>query len=149
MNTFKQQIDKQISDALKSGQTDALSVLRDIKSQIVNGEKENKNQPLDEAQTFKVLEKMVSRRKQSIDLFIQGKRTDLADKESFELGLIESYLPKKLSIEEVKDIINKIISDNGFKTKKEMGLVIKKFNEQYAGKSDGKTVSDICKEVLV
>ena len=92
---------------------------------------------------------MVSRRKQSIDLFIQGKRTDLADKESFELGLIESYLPKKLSIEEVKDIINKIISDNGFKTKKEMGLVIKKFNEQYAGKSDGKTVSDICKEVLV
>ena len=49
MNTFKQQIDKQISDALKSGQTDALSVLRDIKSQIVNGEKENKHQPLDEA----------------------------------------------------------------------------------------------------
>lgn len=149
MNTFKENLDKKIVESLKSNDTIVLPVLRDIKSQIINEEKNNKNQELDESQTFKVLEKMAKARRQSIDLFTQGNRMDLVEKEASELTIIETYLPKKISADDVKGIILKIIADNSFSTKRDMGNVIKKFNEQYAGQSDGKTISDICKEVLV
>ena len=149
MSEFKQKIESKISEALKAGKSDVLTVLRDIKSQIVNAEKNNKNQELDEAQTLAVLEKMAKSRRQSIEEFTKGNRKDLADKESFELSIIETYLPKKLSQDEVKAIVEKIISENSFSTKRDMGNVIKKFNEKYAGQSDGKTISDLCKEVLV
>ena len=149
MSEFKKQIETKISEALKAGKSDVLSVLRDIKAQIVNAEKNNKNQELDETQTLSVLEKMAKSRKQSIEEFTKGNRKDLADKEAFEFSIIEAYLPKKLSQEEVKSIIEKIISENSFTTKRDMGNVIKKFNEKYAGQSDGRTISDLCKEVLV
>ena len=151
MNTFKQNIEKQITEALKSNQTNLLVVLRDIKSQLINGEKEkgNNNQELDEIKTLKVLEKMAKSRKQSIDLFKQGNREDLAEKEIFELSVIESYLPKKLGSDEIKSIVQKIITENSFTAKKDVGNVIKKFNENYAGQSDGKTISDLCKDILV
>lgn len=148
MNTFKQKIESQIVDALRASNPELLTVLRDVKSQIVNEEKNNKNQELDEAQTMKVLEKMSKARKQSIDLFVQGNRPELAEKEMYELSVIESYLPKKLSSEEVKKIIEEIINANNFATKRETGLVIKKFNEGYAGMSDGGTISKICAEYL-
>jgi uncharacterized protein YqeY len=148
MNTFKQKIEMQISEALKASRTELLTVLRDIKSQLVNEEKNNKNQELDEAQTLKVLEKMSKARKQSIDFFTQGNRPELAEKENYELSVIESYLPKKLSQEEVKSIIEEIIKTNNYATKRETGLVIKKFNEGYAGMSDGGTISKICAEYL-
>ena len=149
MNTFKQQIENKISEALKSNQPNMLMVLRDVKSQIVNAEKENKNQALDEAQTLKVLEKMAKSRKQSIEEFTKGNRPELAAKETFELSIIETYLPKKLNLDEVKAIVTKIILDNSYTTKRDMSNVIKKFNEAYAGQSDGKTITDLCKEVLV
>jgi uncharacterized protein YqeY len=149
MNVFKQKIEGLIVEALKASKVNELSILRDIKSQIVNAEKENKNQELDESQTFKVLEKMANKRKQSIEMFTQGNRTDLADKESFELNFLLSYLPSKMSIDQVKEAVLRIITENSLSTKKDMGKVIKSFNEQYAGQSDGKTISDICKEVLV
>ena len=102
MSEFKKQIETKISEALKAGKSDVLSVLRDIKAQIVNAEKNNKNQELDETQTLSVLEKMAKSRKQSIEEFTKGNRKDLADKEAFEFSIIEAYLPKKLSQEEVK-----------------------------------------------
>jgi|LakMenEpi03Aug12_release.lakeMendotaPanAssembly.Ray.scaffolds.fasta_scaffold918014_1 uncharacterized protein YqeY len=148
MNTFKQKIEAQIVDALRASNSELLTVLRDIKSQIVNEEKNNKNQEIDDAQTMKVLEKMAKSRKQSIDLFIQGNRPELAEKENYELSVIESYLPKKLSAEEVKSIIEEIIKTNNYATKRETGMVIKKFNESYAGMSDGGTISKICGEYL-
>ena len=123
MNTFKQNIEKQITEALKSNQSNRLTVLRDIKSQLVNEEKNNKNQELDETQTLKVVEKMAKSRKQSIDLFRQGNREDLAEKEVFELSVIESYLPKKLNLDEVKSIIQKIITENSFSTKNPLPLI--------------------------
>lgn len=148
MKNFKENIEKLIVNSLKENKTDLLLIFREIKSQIVNEEKNNKNQELDEAQTMKVLEKMVKSRKQSIDLFIQGNRTELAEKEKYELSVIESYLPKKLSAEEVKSIIEEIIKTNNYATKRETGMVIKKFNESYAGMSDGGTISKICGEYL-
>jgi uncharacterized protein YqeY len=148
MSTFKQKIESRIVEALRASNSELLTVLRDIKTQIVNEEKNNKNQEIDEAQTMKIVEKMAKSRKQSIDLFIQGNRPDLADKEKYELSVIESYLPKKLSSDEVASIIQEIISANKYTAKRETGLVIKKFNETYAGMSDGGTISKICGEYL-
>lgn len=145
---FKQKIEGQIVEALRASNSELLTVLRDIKSQIVNEEKNNKNIELDEAQTMKVLEKMSKARKQSIDFFVKGNRPELAEREKYELSIIDSYLPKKLSLDEVKSIIEKIIKSNNYSNKRETGLVIKKFNEGYAGMSDGGTISKICAEYL-
>ena len=108
MNTFKKRIEKEILEALKNNDSNLLSVLRDIKSKITDEEKNNKNQELDETQSLKVLEKMAKSRKQSIELFEKGNREDLAQKEKYELSVLENYLPKKLTHEEVKEIKKKL-----------------------------------------
>ena len=149
MSTLKQQIETRIVEAVKTGQSDVIFVLRDIKSQIVNSEKNNKNQELDEVQTLAVVEKMANCRIQSIDSFNSGNRPELAKKELFELLIIQSYLPTKFEKKEVEEIVYKIISENNYTKTNDMSQIIKKFNEAYPGKSDGKTISKICKEVLV
>ena len=148
MNTFKTKIEKEISEALKANDAKLLSVLRDIKAKIKEEEKNNKNQELDEVQTMKVVEKMAKARKQSIDLFEKGNRLELAEKEKYELKILESYLPKKLSYDEVKSIVEKMVKEKGLSSKKEMGILIKEFNTQYPGMSDGGTISKICSEYL-
>lgn len=148
MNTFKTKIEREISEALKANDAKLLSVLRDIKAKITDEEKNNKNQELDEVQTMKVVEKMAKARKQSIDLFEKGNRLELAEKEKYELNILESYLPKKLSYDEVKSIVEKMVKEKGLSSKKEMGILIKEFNTQYPGMSDGGTISKICSEYL-
>lgn len=148
MNTFKTKIEREISEALKANDAKLLSVLRDIKAKITDEEKNNKNQELDEVQTMKVVEKMAKARKQSIDLFEKGNRLELAEKEKYELKILESYLPKKLSYDEVKSIVEKMVKEKGLSSKKEMGILIKEFNTQYPGMSDGGTISKICSEYL-
>lgn len=148
MNTFKTKIEREISEALKANDAKLLSVLRDIKAKITDEEKNNKNQELDEVQTMKVVEKMAKARKQSIDLFEKGNRLELAEKEKYELNILESYLPKKLSYDEVKSIVEKMVIEKGLSSKKEMGILIKEFNTQYPGMSDGGTISKICSEYL-
>lgn len=148
MNTFKTKIEREISEALKANDAKLLSVLRDIKAKITDEEKNNKNQDLDEVQTMKVVEKMAKARKQSIDLFEKGNRLELAEKEKYELNILESYLPKKLSYDEVKSIVEKMVKEKGLFSKKEMGILIKEFNTQYPGMSDGGTISKICSEYL-
>ena len=97
---------------------------------------------------IKLLQKMVKSRKDSLEIFQQQNRADLAKKESEEIEVIEKFLPKQLSAEELKEIITKIIAETGASSAADMGKVMGAATKQLAGKADGKAISGIVKELL-
>ena len=90
----------------------------------------------------------MKQRKDSLDIFTQQKRDDLAQKEKEEIEVIEKFLPKQLSADELKPIISKIIADTGASSPADMGKVMGAATRQLAGKADGKTISALVKELL-
>jgi hypothetical protein len=142
-----ERIESDLLDAMKTGSTEKVSVLRMLKSSIKNAEIESSDE-LTEGDILKILEKQAKQRKDSIALYVNGGRQDLAKKEEAELDIINLYLPEKLSREEVLKTVSGAIQDTGASTMKDMGLVIKTVMEKVGDQTDGKTVSDIVKEKL-
>jgi uncharacterized protein YqeY len=147
--SLKENIEKDIKTAmLEKNQSDLLA-LRSIKSAILIAETEKGSRGvLTEDAEVKILAKAAKQRKDSADIFQQQARTDLAEKELMELEVINRYLPKQLSEEEIKMEVRKIIEETGSTDIKEMGRVMGLASKQLAGKTDGKTLSTIVKSLL-
>jgi uncharacterized protein YqeY len=97
---------------------------------------------------IKLLQKLVKQRKDSLEIFTQQNRTDLAQKEQEEIEVIEKFLPKQISAEELKGIIANIIAETGASSPADMGKVMGVATKQLAGKADGKAISALVKELL-
>jgi len=97
---------------------------------------------------IKLLQKLVKQRKDSLEIFQQQNRPDLAQKELEEIAVIEKFLPKQLSAEELKEALIKIIAETGASSPADLGKVMGIATKQFAGKADGKTVSSLLKELL-
>ena len=97
---------------------------------------------------IKLLQKLVKSRKDSLEIFQQQNRPELAKKEEEEIAIIEKFLPKQLSAEEIKEEIVKIIASTGASSPADMGKVMGAATKQMAGKADGKTISALVKELL-
>ncbi len=97
---------------------------------------------------MKLLQKLVKQRKDSLEIFQQQNRTDLAKKEEEEIAIIEKFLPKQLGADELKTIIASIITEVGAVSAADMGKVMGVASKQLAGKADGKTISAVVKELL-
>jgi uncharacterized protein len=97
---------------------------------------------------IKLLQKMVKQRKDSLEIYRQQNRADLAQKEEEEIEVIEKFLPAQLSADELKAIITKIIADTGASSPADMGKVMGVATKQLAGKADGKAISSVVKEML-
>jgi uncharacterized protein len=137
-----EQIQKDLTQAMKSKDELRLSVLRMVKSALKNKEIE-KIRPLEEAEALQILQTLVKQRRESVELFTKGGRTDLADKETREIAVIESYLPASASHDEIAHAIEAAISATGANSPKQMGAVIKAARENLTGKTvDGKVLSD-------
>jgi len=135
-------IQKDLTDAMRAKDELRLSVLRGIKSAIKYKETE-KIRALDESESIQLLQTLVKQRKESIDQFTKGGRLDLADKETKELAIIESYLPAGASDAEMDAAIAKAIADTGANSIKQMGAVVKAAKAVLEGKTvDGKALSD-------
>src|SRR6185312_15972900 len=127
----------------------SLRSLRAIKAAIINiktsegfsGEIKNDDE-------IKLLQKLVKQRKESLEIYEKQHRKDLADKEKEEIDVIEKFLPKQMSVQELKEIITSIIKETGAATQADMGKVMGMANKQLAGKADGKTIAAIVKEIL-
>jgi uncharacterized protein YqeY len=145
-----EQIQKDITAAMKAREEQRLSTLRMVKSALKNREIE-KMAPLDEKETQAVLTTLIKQRKESVEQFTKGGRQEMADKEAAEIVLIESYLPKAATESEVVAGVKAAIAEMGAPTMKEMGTVMKtamaKFNAANM-REDGKMVSDIVKKEL-
>jgi uncharacterized protein YqeY len=140
--SFADRIQKDLVEAMKSKEELRLSVLRMIKAALKNKEIE-KIRPLDDAESLQVLQTLVKQRKDSVEQFTKGGRTDLADKETREIAIIESYLPAAAGEADLDRAIEAAIAETGANSPKQMGAVIKAARAQLAGKTvDGKALSD-------
>ena len=103
---------------------------------------------LKEDDEIKLLQKLVKQRKDSLDIYQQQNRTDLEQKEQEEIEIIEKFLPKQLSVDELKSEVAAIISEVGASSPADMGKVMGAATKKLAGKADGKTISTLVKELL-
>ncbi len=101
-----------------------------------------------EEDEIKLLQKLVKQRKDSLEIFQQQNRPDLAKVEQEEIAVIEKFLPKQLSAEELREALTKIIAETGASSPADLGKVMGIATKQFAGKADGKTVSSLVKELL-
>ncbi|MBI3500957.1 MAG: GatB/YqeY domain-containing protein [Bacteroidetes bacterium] len=105
--------------------------------------------PVTAEDELKALQKMVKQRKESAEIYQQQNRSDLAGVELFQISVIEQYLPKQMSEEEIKSALAQIISQVGATTPADMGKVMGAATRQFAGKADGKAVAALVKELLI
>lgn len=149
MNTLESKIQTDLMSAMKNHQENTVAALRSIKTAIMetktaaNGKKD-----LEDGDIIKIIQKLVKQRKESMDIFSQAGRDELADKEQKEMFVLMEYLPKMLSEEEVEEIVTKMVADLGATSMKDMGKVMGFINKTYAGQVDGSMVSRIVKSKL-
>ena len=144
--SLAEKIQKDLVDAMRAKDELRLSVLRGIKAAIKNREVE-KIRALDETESIQILQTLVKQRKESIEQFTKGNRPELAEKETKELAIIESYLPAGASEAEMNAAITKAISETGANSIKQMGAVVKAAKAALEGKSvDGKALSDLVRD---
>jgi len=146
--SLSEQLQKDIVSAMKAKEEMRLSVLRMVKSALQLKEVE-KMRPLDATESIQLLQTLAKQRKESIEQFAKGGRQDLVEKETKELGILETYLPAGASQAEMDAAIEKAINEVGATTIKQMGAVVKAAKESLTGKAvDGKALSDRARERL-
>lgn len=146
---LEQQIMAEMKEAMKSKNEAALRGLRAIKAEIIKAKTEpGAGGEIDEATEQKFLQKMMKQRRDSLEIFEQQNREDLAEKEREEIAIIERFLPKQLETAEIKTVVLQIIAETGATSAADMGKVMGAASKQLAGKADGKTISVIVKELL-
>ncbi|SIS73145.1 hypothetical protein SAMN05421789_105100 [Kaistella chaponensis] len=137
-----------IKDAMRAKDKIALDALRAVKSQILLVKTEAKGADVSAEQEIAILQRMIKQRKDSFDQFTAQNRSDLAEVEQAQSTIIEKFLPQQLSTEELESEIKKIISQTGAESAKDLGKVMGMASKALAGKSDGKSISDMAKKLL-
>ncbi len=146
---LEQKIMADLKAAMLAKDEAALRSLRAIKAAILLAKTaEGAGGELKEEEETKLLQKMVKQRKDSLEIFQQQNRPELARKEEEEIAVIEKFLPKQLSAEEITAALTKIIAETGASSPADMGKVMGAATKQLAGKADGKTISALVKELL-
>ena len=146
---LEQTINDQLKSAMLAKDEKKLRGLRAIKAAIIIAKTaEGAGGQISEDDEIKMLQKLVKQRKDSLEIFKQQNRADLAQKEEEEIEVIEVFLPKQLGEAELKEILAKIIADTGASSPADMGKVMGAATKHLAGKADGKTISTIVKKLL-
>lgn len=143
------QISNDIKEAMKARDKVRLEALRNIKKVFIEAKTApGANDTLEDAQALKILQKLAKQGHDSADLYNSQNRPDLAEEEMAQVNVIESYLPKQMSGEEIEAVVKEIIAQTGAQSMKEMGKVMGVASKQLAGKADGKKISEIVKKLL-
>jgi hypothetical protein len=147
--SLKQQIDADIKQAMLSKNKEALDALRSIKSMILLAETEKGGSgDISQESESKLLMKAAKQRKESAEIFHKEGRKDLASREELQLDIINRYLPKQLSEQEILAEVQNIINQVGAKGPQDIGKVMGTATKQLAGKADGKIISEMAKKLL-
>ncbi|NBC05311.1 MAG: GatB/YqeY domain-containing protein [Bacteroidetes bacterium] len=149
--SLKNKILDDLKSAMKAREADKLNVLRSLKAKLLEkeiSERKGGEASLSDEQVVEVLMKAAKQRKESIDQFEEGGRDDLADKEKFELEIIEKYLPEMMDEDEIRNAVKKQIDKMGATDMSDMGKVMGALMGQLKGKAEGATISKIVKEEL-
>lgn len=144
--SLEEKVMAQMKEAMKAKDEATLRGLRAIKAALLI--LKTSGSEVTEDAELKALQKMVKQRKDSLEIFQQQNRTDLAQKEEEEIKVIERFLPQQMSEDELKLAVQKIIIDTGASSPADMGKVMGVATKQLAGKADGKAISAAVKELL-
>ena len=144
--TLEEKINADIKSAMLAKEAQKLEALRAIKSAILLLKTSPEGHTAESE--LKSLQKMVKQRRETAEVYKTQNRADLADTEIFQANIIEAYLPKMMSEEEIKAELTKIIAESGASSPSDMGKVMGLANKAFAGKADNKVVSQLVKEML-
>ena len=150
MNTLEVKIQSGLVQAMKDKDSFRVSALKSIKQAIMESKTAKSGAIKDptDSDIIKMIQKLTKQREESISIYKENNRADLADAEEKELAVLKEFLPKMLSESEIEDIVSKVISDLGASSMKDMGRVMGYINKSYAGQVDGSVVSKIVKSKL-
>ncbi|MCI5813310.1 MAG: GatB/YqeY domain-containing protein [Bacteroidales bacterium] len=144
-----EQVSSDIVQAMKAKDKVRLEALRNIKKVFIEAKTApNANDTLEDATALKLLQKLAKQGRDSASLYTQQNRADLAEAEMAQVNVIESYLPKALSTEEIEAAVKAIIAETGAQSIKEMGKVMGMASKQLAGQASGSAISEVVKRLL-
>jgi uncharacterized protein YqeY len=147
--TVQEKINADVIAAMKAKDEVGLRALRSLKSALLLAASEpGANGAVSDDAALKIFQKLAKQRKESLDIYLQNNREDLAKVEQEELAVIERYLPKQMGEEEIKFALQQVIADAGATTAADFGKVMPLAMKALAGKADGKIISALIKELL-
>jgi uncharacterized protein YqeY len=147
--SLEQQVMTEMKEAMKAKDEATLRSLRAIKAEIIKAKTEpGAGGEVSAEKEISLLQKMVKQRRDSLEIYQQQNREDLAQKEEEEIRVIEKFLPKQLSPEELRADVQQIITETGAASPADMGKVMGVATKRLAGKADGKTISAVVKDLL-
>ena len=143
------QVMEQMKDAMKAKNEALLRGLRAIKAEIIKAKTDpGANRQISEDGEIKILQKLVKSRKDSLEIYQQQNRPDLAQKESEEIAVIEKFLPQQMTADELQEAVKAIIASLGASGPQDMGKVMGVASKQLSGKAEGKAISTAVKSLL-
>lgn len=146
--TLVEKITAELKASMMAKDADRTGALRMLKSAIGYAQIEKKVEPLPDAEALAVVQKEAKKRRDAMGEFERGGRPELAAKEAAELKVLEEFLPKQLSAEELEALVKAAIAEAGATSKKDMGAVMKVAQAKAAGRADGKTLSGLVNRLL-
>jgi hypothetical protein len=146
--SLEKKINEDLKMAMKAKDQVKMRGIRAIKSAILLLKTDGKGNTIDEAIEIKMLQKLVKQRKDSLAIYEQQGRADLAQTEKEEIEIISAYLPQPMSTEEIEKALVEIIEKSGASGMKDMGKVMGMASKEFAGKADGGTIAEIVKKIL-
>ena len=142
-----EKIQSDMYTAMKAGEKEKASTLRTVLAKLKDKQIDTR-EPLSEKDEIKVLQTLVKQRKESIDLYQKGGRSELAEAESFELEIINTYLPEMMNEDDVRKLIEEIIEETSAQSMADLGKVMPQIMKQGKGLIDGKIAQRIVSEML-
>jgi uncharacterized protein YqeY len=146
--TLKEKISKEMKEAMKSGEKFRLETLRTLLAPLIEFEKRGSGLPMTPQDEMAVLTGAAKRRRESIEQFAKGGRQDLVDQETRELAIIQEYLPKQMSEEEIASLIRRVMGETLAASAADFGKVMPAVMKEAKGKADGKIVQEMVKKLL-
>ena len=147
MSDLKDRLDKDFKSALKSRDTVRKNVVQLVRAAILQKEKDEQIDALDEADILKIIEKAIKERKELIDS-LDGQRQDVIAQKEEEIEILEDYLPKQLTDEELDKLVQEVIAKEDATSMKDMGKVMGILTKKTAGRADGARISEVVKSYL-
>lgn len=147
MSQLKQTLSDTIKVAMKARELERVKVLRNVQSVVKQIEIDRQTE-LDDAQVLEVLQKQLKQRHESLAIFTENGRDDLANKEQFEIDIINEFMPKQMSDEEISALVNSEIATQGATSMRDMGSVMGVLKTKTAGRTDPALISKLVKDAL-
>lgn len=146
--TLEEKIMNDLKEAMKAQDKAALRGIRAVKAAILLAKTDGSGQAINEEKEIQILQKLVKQRRESLEIYEKENRTELAQVEREEISIIERYLPQQMSAEELTAALKEIITETGATSVKDLGKVMGVASKKFAGKADGKAISETVKQLL-